>query len=246
MKTELTIVVPLMKSNHHLSNELELLGQSLIKFSISAEMVIIAASDRLHLTNLQYEEISSKSLVRVKAITAESNEKKIRLGRLLRLGNSLAESRFVFFLIPEGKYDFSFLPSALIACRRGTPLVIANRFHELNKKSLGASKAFFQQKILRILLGLVRISLPVDVTNSTRLFDKRVFDALAISGNGWDMLAEQTIKTSMVGEKLETIDVVIPTFQNEDDFQLSVLERLFGVLRLLIRSVFHKIGLPWF
>jgi len=246
MRTELTIVVPLLGANRELDQELERLGQSLIKFSISAEVVIVATSDRFHLEFEKYEEISSKSLLKIRAITSESHVGKNGLGQLLRLGNALADSRYVFFLILEGKYDPDFLPRALTACRRGSPLVIANRFHKQNQEISGARQSFFQQKTFRNLFRIFRILLPQDSTNSTRLFDKRIFDALAISGNGWDMLAEQTIKTQLVGEKIDVIDSNIPTFTREGDFKLPTLDLVFGLLRLSIRSLFHKLSLPWF
>jgi hypothetical protein len=246
MKTELTVVIPVLNSNQHLIADLRQLGQSLIKSSISTEVVIVASSDSLHLTNDQYEEICAKTLLKIRAVTSVPNNNSKSLGRLLRIGNSLADSKYVFFLIPEGKYDSNFLPKALNSCRDGAALVIANRIHDGNTNITGAKVAFAQQRLFSWALRIFGIKLPPDSTNSTRLFEKHFFDALAISGNGWDMLAEQTVKTLLTNGRVETIDVLIPTFDLVGDYKVSFGDRIFGVTRITIRTLLHKIRIPWF
>jgi hypothetical protein len=246
MKTELTVVIPVIDNNQHLVADLSKLGQSLIKSSISTEVVIVASSDSLHLTYNQYEDISAKSLLKIRAVTSVPNKNSKSLGRLLRLGNSLADSKYVFFLVPEGKYDSNFLPKALNSCRDGAELVIANRINEGNAHIAGAKVAFTQQKLFSSVLRFFGLHLPLDSTNSTRLFEKHFFDALAISGNGWDMLAEQTIKTLLIKGRLMTIDVLIPTFNLAGDYKVSLGGRFFGVTRITVRTLLHKIRIPWF
>ena len=88
--------------------------------------------------------------------------------------------------------------------------------------------------------------MPKDITNSARMFDKNFFDALAISGNNWDMLAEQTIKCSLVKAKIETIDVHISDFKTKNDSQVPFAEAFLGICRLVPRTLMHKRIIPWF
>jgi len=246
MRTELTIVVPVIDSNKHLLVELSQVGQSLIKSSISAEIVIISSTDSLHLHQHEYEALSTRSLLRIRAFTSTQVKGQKRLGQLLRLGSSLADSRFVFFLIPEGKFDSTFLAKALSCCRSGSALVIANRFNTSNLNKYGARKAFAQQAIFRNIFRVFGLHLPPDITNSTRMFDKRVFDALAISGVGWDMLAEHTIKTKLINESIHVIEAEIPSFKRIGDFRISLHKRFFGITRIATRTILHKLGLLWY
>jgi hypothetical protein len=246
MRTELTIVIPLVNSSRNLIADLSQISQSLIKNSISAEIVIVSSSDSLHLSKDEYDSLSSRSLLKIRAVTATEHKDKKRLGHLLRLGSSLADSRFVLFLIPEGKFDSAFLPKALAHCRKGASLVIANRINEFNLDKTGAKRAFLQQAISRRTFKFLGMKLPLDITNSTRMFDKQVFDALAISGLSWDMLAEHTIKTKLINEAVVAIDVEISAFEKIGDFKISILDRLFGSVRITSRTIFHKLGLLWY
>jgi hypothetical protein len=78
------------------------------------------------------------------------------------------------------------------------------------------------------------------------MFDKYIFDALAISGNSWDMLAELTVKCVLAEVKIDSIEVNIKNFKTENDFQIGFLEAFLGLTRLLPRSLLHKSKIPWF
>ena len=170
-----------------------------------------------------------------------------KLGRLLRLGTSISESRFILYLIPEGKFDSQFIPKGLNLLRSGSSLVLGNRLHLQNKGNHGAGSVFAKQRLMRTLFRTIGVvALPLDFTNSSRMFDKFTFDALAISGNKWDMLAEQTIKCSLAKTRIDSIDVQVKDFQTENDFQVKLSEAFLGLARLIPRTMMHKFNIPWF
>ena len=242
---ELTIIIPILKRDAKLELELTELCLSLIKSSINAEIIVISHKDELHLDSSKYKAITSPTLQRLRAVVTDDQSAK--LGRLLRIGTSISDSRFVLYLIPEGKFDAHFLPKALNLMRAGSSLVFANRFHDLNIGIHGSRSTFFRQRILRRIFSLIGVrNLPKDFTNSTRMFDKHFFDGLAISGNNWDMLAEQTVKCALVKARIETIDVCVKDFRTENDFQVQFLEAFLGFCRLLPRTLMHKTIIPWF
>ena len=242
---ELTIIIPLLKENKSLELELTELCLSLIKSSINAEIIVISNKEELHLDHYKYQAISSPTLQKLRAVVTDYQSAK--LGRLLRIGTSISDSRFVLYLIPEGKFDAQFLSKALNLLRSGCALVIANRFHDLNIGIHGYRSTFFKQRILCRLFSLIGVrNLPKDLTNSVRMFDKNFFHALAISGNNWDMLAEQAVKCSLVKANIETIDVSINDFKTENDFQVLFSEAFLGICRLLPRALMHKRIIPWF
>jgi hypothetical protein len=245
MSVELTIIIPVLKETKRLELELTELCLTLVKSSINAEIIVISNKEELHLDAKRYQEISSPTLQKLRAVV--TNDQSAKLGRLLRIGTSISESRFVLYLVPEGKFDEQFLPKALNLLRSGYALVIANRFHNLNIGIHGSHSVFSKQRVLRRLFSLAGVrNLPKDFTNSARMFDKKFFDALAISGNKWDMLAEQTVKCCLVEAKIETIDAIINDFKTENDFQVSFAEAFFGICRLLPRTLMHKRIIPWF
>ena len=245
MSVELTIIIPVLKETKRLELELTELCLTLVKSSINAEIIVISNKEELHLGSNKYQEISSPTIQKLRAVVTDDQSAK--LGRLLRIGTSISESRFVLYLVPEGKFDEQFLPKALNLLRSGYALVIANRFHNLNIGIHGSHSVFSKQRVLRRLFSLAGVrNLPKDFTNSARMFDKKFFDALAISGNKWDMLAEQTVKCCLVEAKIETIDAIINDFKTENDFQVSFAEAFFGICRLLPRTLMHKRIIPWF
>jgi hypothetical protein len=245
MSVELTIIIPVLKESKRLELELADLCLSLIKSSINAEIIVISNKEELHLESNKYQEISKPTLQKLRAVV--THDQSAKLGRILRIGTSISDSRFVLYLLPEGKFDEQFLPKALNLLRSGSALVIANRFHKLNIGIHGSRSIFYKQRILRRLFSLVGVrNLPKDFTNSARMFDKNFFDALAISGNNWDMLAEQTIKCCLVEAKIETIDVGVNDFKVENDFRVPLAEAFLGICRLLPRTLMHKRIIPWF
>ena len=245
MSMELTIIIPVLKKNTGLELELTELCLSLIKSSINAEIIVISHKEVLHLDSNKYQAISSPTLQKLRAVVTDDQSAK--LGRLLRIGTSISDSRFVLYLMPQDKFDAQFLPKALNLMRSGCALVLANRFHDLNIGIHGYRSTFFKQRILRRLFTLIGVrDMPKDITNSARMFDKNFFDALAISGNNWDMLAEQTIKCSLVKAKIETIDVHISDFKTKNDSQVPFAEAFLGICRLVPRTLMHKRIIPWF
>lgn len=245
MSVELTIVIPVLRENKRLELELKELCLSLIKSSINAEIIVISHKEELHLDSNQYQTITSPTLQKLRAVVTDDHSAK--LGRLLRIGTSISDSKFVLYLIPEGKFDTQFLPKALNLVRAGNALVLANRFNDLNIGIHGHRSIFFQQRILRKIFSLIGVrDLPKDFTNSARMFDKNFFDALAISGNNWDMLAEQTVKSCLVDAKIESIDVRINDFKMENDFQVQFSEALLGMCRLVPRTLMHNRFIPWY
>ena len=245
MSSELTIVIPILRKNQLLESELAKISQALIRFSINAEVILVSNNVEFHLNPEKYKEISAPTLLKLRAIVTPDSSAK--LGRLLRLGTSISDSRFVLYLLPEGKFDSQFLPEGLNLLRSGTSLVLANRFHDHNKANHGAASIFTKQKFLRSLFSIIGVrNLPKDFTNSSRMFDKYIFDALAISGNNWDMLAELTIKCVLAKTKIESIEVEVKDFKIENDFQITFLEAFLGIMRLLPRALMHKSKISWF
>jgi hypothetical protein len=245
MSVELTIIIPVLKENKKLELELTELCLSLIKSSINAEIIVISHKEEFHLDSIKYQAISSPTSQKLRAVVTDDQSAK--LGRQLRIGTSISDSRYVLYLLPQDKLDAQFLPKALNLLRAGCALVIANRFHDLNISINGFRSTFFKQKILRRLFLFVGLrNLPKDLTNSVRMFDKNFFDALAISGNNWDMLAEQTVKCCLVEAKIETIDVGVNDFKVENDFEVPLAQAFFGICRLLPRTLMHKRIIPWF
>jgi hypothetical protein len=245
MSSELTIIIPLLQQNSRLSSELKELSLALIKFSINAEVILITHKKEFHLDFEDYRAISTPTSLKLRAVTTK--EESAKLGRLLRIATSISDSRFVLYFIPEGKFDVQFIPKALSLLRTGSSLVLANRIHIENLDKHAARSLFFKQNILRSVFLLAGAkNLPKDFTNSSRMFDKYVLDALAISGNNWDMLAEQSIKCILANAKVELIDVSVKDFKTENDFQVSFLEAALGILRLLPRTLLHKRIIPWF
>ena len=245
MSVELTIIIPVLKENKRLELELIELCLSLIRSSINAEIIVISHKESLHLDSNKYQTITSPTLQKLRAVVTDDHSAK--LGRLLRIGTSISDSRFVLYLIPEGKFDTQFLSNALNLLRAGYVLVLANRFHERNIGIHGHRSIYFKQRILRRLFSLIGVkNLPKDFTNSSRMFDKNFFDALAISGNNWDMLVEQTVKCSLVKAKIETIDVRINDFKMENDFQVQFSDAFLGMCRLVPRTLMHNRFIPWY
>ena len=245
MSVELTIIIPVLKENKRLELELTELCLSLIKSSINAEIIVISHKEDLHLDSNKYQAISSPTLQKLRAVVTDDESAK--LGRLLRIGTSISDSRFVLYLMPDDKFDAQFLPKALNQLRTGCALVLANRFHDQNIGIHGFHSTFFKQRILHRLFSLIGVrDLPKDITNGARMFNKNFFDALAISGNNWDMLAEQTVKCSLVKGKIETIDVDIKDFKADSDFQVPFSEAFLGICRLVPRTLMHKRIVPWF
>ena len=166
---------------------------------------------------------------------------------MINFGTSISNSRFVLYLLPEGKFDLQFIPRGLNLLRSGNSLVLANRFHAQNRTKHGAGSVFAKQKFLRSLFSIIGVrNLPQDFTNSSRMFDKHIFDALAISGNKWDMLGEQTIKCLLARTRIESIEVDVKDFKTENDFQIGFPEAFLGLTRLLPRSIMHRFKIPWF
>jgi hypothetical protein len=245
MSTELTIVIPILKNNQPLESELTLISQALIKFSINAEVILVSNNTNFHLNPEKYQQISGPTLLKLRAVVTPDSSAK--LGRLFRLGTSISDSRFVLYLLPEGKFDPQFIPKGLNLLRSGSSLVLANRFHNQNKASHGAASIFRKQRFLRSLFSIIGITnLPQDFTNSSRMFDKYIFDALAISGNNWDMFAELTIKCVLAKTKIESIEVAVKDFKTENDFQITFLEAFLGLIRLVPRAFMHKLKISWF
>jgi hypothetical protein len=245
MSSELTIIIPILSQNERLESDLTEISQALIRFSISAEVILVSNKPEFHLNPEKYQEISSPTLLKMRAVVTPDGSAK--LGRLLRLGTSISDSRFILYLLPEGKFDSQFLPKGLNLLRSGSSLVLANRFHDQNRTIHGARSIFAKQRFLRLLFSIIGIrNLPQDFTNSSRMFDKYIFDALAISGNSWDMLAELTVKCVLAEVKIDSIEVNIKNFKTENDFQIGFLEAFLGLTRLLPRSLLHKSKIPWF
>jgi hypothetical protein len=242
MTVELGIVVPLLELNPSLDKFLEELALVLIKNSINAEVVIIASKDTFHLPEEQYENLHKKFLMNLKCLTMQTQ--KNGYGRIFRIGIANLDARYVGLITPDDSNDSSLIPILLNECRAGSTLTIVNRFggvsnsHKANRKKL-------IQNIFRSIAGsLIGKKLPMDSTFTYRMFLKSHYEYLAVSGNSWDMLAEQTIKTLLSEEVVKNVGgtYVVPN----TEVRFSYLGNFWSYCRVLIRGSMHRFGFPWY
>ena len=87
--------------------------------------------------------------------------------------------------------------------------------------------------------------MPNDSTYGFRLYEKAIFDALAVSGTRWDFFAEQTLKFCLSNAKIEIVEseYLAPTARS---VRLNFLLDGLGYARVVFRASIHKIGLKWY
>jgi hypothetical protein len=242
MTVELGIVVPLLEKNESLETFLEELALTLIRNSINTEVVIVSRSDDFHLSISDYQRLQKKYLMNLKCLTIDASTN--NYGRIFRAGIANLDSRYVVLVTPDGTCDLSLLPALLAKCRSGSTLVIVNRFD--NKKSMsGYSQTYYMQKLFRMIgNAFTNANLPEDSTFAYRMFVKSHYEYLAVSGNSWDMLAEQTLKTLLSRERVDSFN---GTYLSPiTDVRFSYFGNLWSYVRVLVRSFLHRLGIPWF
>ncbi len=242
MTVELGIVVPLLESNDDLEKFLEDLALVLIKNSINAEVVIIASNEAFHLSETRYENLHKKLLMNIKCLTMQTQRN--GHGRIFRVGIANLDARYVVLMSPDASIESNLIPQLLNQCRSGSALTIVNRFGDVSNSSKARRQRLIQNIFRSIVGQLIGKKLPKDATFSYRMFLKSHYEYLAVSGNSWDMLAEQTIKTLLSGEIVNNIDGKHLTSNSKIRF--SYFGNFWSYLRVMIRGSMHRIGFPWF
>ena len=240
MKYELGIVIPIQE-NSNLDKFLTDISLVLIKNSINATITIVASDLRFHLAVSEYENLQKRYLLNLNCITSVHSD--MGYGRLIRLGIANTLAKYILVIFPNQAMDPNQIPELLVRCRSGSTLV--NRFSStLENQNLRLAKimqVLFRQ-ITTISIGR---HMPTDSTYAFRIFDKSVYEYLAISGNSWDMLAEQTVKTVLAKSRVENLDsksLEIPSSK----VKFSYFGNFWGYSRIVLRGFLHRTKVPWF
>ncbi len=242
MTAELGIVIPVLEANSKLYDFLQQLALVMIKNSINAEVAVISVDSAFHLEVDKYRTLHERYLLNLKCLTTKNPA--LQYGRAIRIGVSNLDCRFIVVVTPDGSCDMNLIPKLLNSCRNGSALTIANRFDLSNVKPAPALSRITQKLFRNVTSLLVGLRLPQDSTFVYRAFPKSYFDYFAISGNGWDMLAEQSIKTLLSGESI--VNIPNQYFKSDSKVKFSYSRNSFGYIRIVMRGLLHRLGLPWF
>lgn len=242
MTVELGIVVPLLEKNANLEKFLEDLALVLIKNSINSEVTIVASDRDFHLGIEKYDVLHKKYLMNLKCLTRGTSKKEY--GRIFRIGIANLDARFVALITPDGSCDLNLIPKLLNNSRAGSTLTIVNRFSGTKQERRFGQLKFIQMIFRTIASTLIGKKLPVDSTFAYRMFLKSHYEYLAVSGNSWDMLAEQTLKTLLSNEAVQNVDGFFITPNSKIRF--SYAGNVWHYLRVVVRGSMHRLGIPWY
>jgi hypothetical protein len=242
MNQELGIVIPLQEKSD-LSEFLTDIALVLIRNSINSTVTIVASDSIFHLNADEYESLRKKYLLNLNCITSVSG--RTGYGRLIRLGIANTQATYIAVLLPNQAMNAYQIPDLLSRCRSGADLVIVNRFSPSSKEYSSA----FSKNLQRLFRVLTRISIgirmPEDSTFAYRMFNKSLYEYIAVSGNSWDMLAEQTVKTLLSKSKVESLDSR-SEHNPTSGIKFSYLRNIWSYSRVISRGILHRMKVPWF
>ena len=242
MNYELGVVIPIQEKVE-LSDFLTNISLILIKNSINTSVTLVASDPTFHLDVSDYDNIQKKYLLNLKCITTKNQLP--GYGRLIRLGIANTSAKYILVTLPNQGMNADQIPEMLTRCRSGVDLVIVNRFSGGGKAS-GLKFANRIQILFQIVTSFAIVSrMPKDSTFAFRMFDKSIYEYLAVSGNSWDMMAEQTIKTILSKSNVENIDSRSMLSPNST-VKFSYISNIWSYSRVITRGFLHRINIPWF
>lgn len=235
---ELGIIVPFIGKSNYREQFLEELANVLIRNSISSRVIVIADSDTAHLSVEAYESLERSKLLDLHAITLRKNT---GYGRLIRIGSAQLNTQFALIAFPDGSAQIDLIPKMLNEVRQDANLVLINRFSSGHQNS-----AYFLQLIFRAFTRILTgVKLPEDSTYGFRMYEKAVFDTLAVSGTRWDFFAEQTLKFCLANANIK---VIAGEYQASTarSVKLHFIKDGMGYTRVIARTALHRLGLKWY
>jgi GT2 family glycosyltransferase len=238
MSKELGIIVPFIGETDYRLNFLENLADVLIRNSISSRVVVIADSDGAHLPAELYQNLESSKLLDLHAITLRENT---GYGRLIRIASAHLNTQYALIAFPDGSAQIELIPKMLNEVRLDANLVLINRFSN-GKKNFAYVLQLVFRTFTRLLTG---VKLPEDSTYGFRMYEKAVFDALAVSGTRWDFFAEQTLKFCLANANIKIIKGEYRA-STARSVKLHFIKDGFGYIRVIIRTALHRLGLKWY
>ncbi len=239
MSKELGIVIPVVGATANFHNFLLDLSNVLIRNSIEARIVVIANSESLHLPREEYQKLQSQNLLDLICYTSKVDGN--GYGRLIRLGIAQLNTKFILIALPDGTAELNLVSKLLDSVRQGADLAVVNRYSKNNPKVT----PIFQRIFSYSLNWLLPEKLPQDSTYAFRIFDKALYESLAVSGTSWDFFAEQTVKTILCKGIISPIDGNFIE-NNNSSLRFRLMPDALGYGRVLVRTLFHRLGLPWF
>jgi hypothetical protein len=239
MSKELGIVIPIVGPTANFQEFLHDLSYVLIRNSIEARIVVVANSEELHLRREEYQILQSENLLDLTCFTSDVDGN--GYGRLIRLGIAQLNNKSILIALPDGTAELELVPKLINSVRQGADLAIVNRYSQENSKGTPIFQRIFSYSLNWLLPG----KLPQDSTYAFRMFDKALYESLAVSGTSWDFFAEQSVKTILCKGAITSIDGKFRQ-SNDSSLRFKLLPDGFGYVRVLVRTLFHRLGIPWF
>ncbi|MBM3252378.1 MAG: glycosyltransferase [Candidatus Omnitrophica bacterium] len=170
--------------------------------------------------------------------------KKVSFGALVRFGLAHSGSRYAVILSPYGEDDLSIITKMLNTIRQGAQVVQATRY----KRSEDSKKIPLRFRVYqRIYRTIIYLLLGFNITDSTygfKMFDRIFIQTLGLTQNGYSICPEITLKAILAGGKVEYVSSTVNISRFNKDFRLY--REGLGYLWLLIRGMFHRLGILWF
>ncbi|MDO8581260.1 MAG: hypothetical protein Q7S16_00085 [bacterium] len=239
---ELSIIIPCISTTEYLPQFLDTLVVHLMENPSDIDCIVVTHEGVLEPEIIIAHTRKHYPWLRLAIVQRKGSTR--NFGTLARFGIAYSTSRYVVLVSPYGEDDVSIIPRMLAAIRQGTQVVQATRYTaEASSHSLPLRFRIYQF----LYRFLTRAFLGFSITDSTygfKMFDRTFMQALGLTQNGYSICPEITFKGLLAGGRVEYISCTMRSVPSNKDFKLH--REGLGYFWVLVRSIAHRWGIPWF
>lgn len=239
---DLSIVVPCTRSAANVPAFLDDLAEYLMANPSDTDVIVVVQEGDAHGTAVVAYIRDRYPWVQWTLLERIGNAR--RFGALARFGIAWSTSRYVALVSPYGEDDLSALPKMLAELRKGAQVAQATRYASTDDAAKVSRRFRIYQRIFRACIRLLLGRTMTDSTYAYKMFDRVYLTALGLTQNGYALCPEITLKGVLGGGRVAYVPTAPRPARARSDF--SLLRDGPAYAWLLVRGVFHRLGVPWF
>ncbi len=227
---DLSVLIPAYLEDENLQIILPRIKEALANNNINAEIVVITSS----LVKDETPQVCKK--FNVTCINREGGE---NYGNAVRTGIKYAQGQYVLFMDADGSHSPEFIQS-LYHQRDNADIVVASRYVN-NGGSDNSRVLIMMSRLLNFSYSIFFNINCKDISNSFKLYNKKVFDGINLVSDNFDIIQEILIKTLRKNRNLTILE--IPYFFKERMFgntKRNLLLFVFGYVVTMLRLKLFK------
>ena len=241
---ELSIIVPCLDEEDNVRITLEHLGKVLQEARITDFEILVlddASTDRTFQLSVEY----AASRPDLHARTYRRTEPRRGFGAIVRHGIAHAEGTFCVPVCGDGVDPVELIPEMLKKARAGADLVQCSRYHRADDSRTIPFSYRFLQFWWRFLIRVATGERFFDSTYAFKMFPRVDTISRGITSNGFSIGAEIFFKTFLSKGRIDYVFSPQGS-RRHGRSKFRFRRELFGFSYVLLRVLFHRLGVLWY